>query len=318
MNNNPLISIIIPSYNQGKYIEQTILSILDQDYKNIELIIIDGGSKDETVSIIKKYEKQIAYWVSESDRGQAHAINKGLEKATGDIFNWLNSDDHYEPGALKAVANAFTQNKNAELVCGYTRCYWEADGSTSHTYRMGIKDTVAQTLKPVEMNQPGSFYKTEIVKKIGGVNESLRYVFDSEFWCRYTCKYGTQNVVKIDNLLAQFRLHEASKSIGEGFDGFNEELAILYYDILKNCKVPDWLLEKMQKENKKYKSRGAWDLQALEQEKFVASFASTFVNCLYTEGNRAAAKDAMERTIEEGFFRWTRMMTSLRLKLMFA
>ena len=111
MNQLPKISIITPSFNQGKYIEQTIQSVLQQDYPDLEYIIIDGGSTDETVDVIKKYKKHLACWVSEPDNGQAHAINKGLKIATGGIFNWLNSDDYLEPGALKAVAHAFLKNK---------------------------------------------------------------------------------------------------------------------------------------------------------------------------------------------------------------
>jgi glycosyltransferase involved in cell wall biosynthesis len=109
----PKISIVTPSFNQGRFIEKTILSVIEQDYPNLEYIIIDGGSTDESVEIIKKYEKHLAYWVSEPDRGQSHAINKGFERATGEIFGWLNSDDWYHPGALKALAEAFAANPEA-------------------------------------------------------------------------------------------------------------------------------------------------------------------------------------------------------------
>jgi glycosyltransferase involved in cell wall biosynthesis len=117
--NWPKISIVTPSFNQGQYIEETILSVLSQNYPNLEYIIIDGGSTDDTVEIIKKYESRITYWVSEPDRGQSHAINKGLQKCTGEIFNWLNSDDWYMPGALFDVANAFRINSRAQFVSGY-------------------------------------------------------------------------------------------------------------------------------------------------------------------------------------------------------
>src|ERR1051325_4216859 len=106
----PLITIITPSYNQGQFIEETILSIINQDYPRLEFIIIDGGSTDNTVDIIKKYADRITYWVSEKDKGQSNAINKGLHKATGDIINWINSDDQLMPGALTAVAKHFLAN----------------------------------------------------------------------------------------------------------------------------------------------------------------------------------------------------------------
>ena len=120
----PKISVITPSYNQGKFLEQTILSVIEQDYTNVELIIIDGGSTDNSVDVIRQYENVIAYWVSEPDRGQAHAINKGLAKCTGDIFNWINSDDYLEPGALQEIGTQFANNPDTNIVCGYTRCFW--------------------------------------------------------------------------------------------------------------------------------------------------------------------------------------------------
>src|SRR4051812_20683804 len=103
----PKITIVTPSYNQGHFLEQTIQSVLDQNYPNLEYIICDGGSKDQSVEIIKKYEKHLAYWCSEKDRGQSHAINKGFERATGDIYAYINSDDFFHPGAFDRVAETW-------------------------------------------------------------------------------------------------------------------------------------------------------------------------------------------------------------------
>ncbi len=316
---SPLISIVIPSYNQGKYIEQTIVSILDQSYKNVEIIIIDGGSKDETVDIIKKYDHQISFWVSEPDRGQAHALNKGLEKCNGEIFNWINSDDYLEPEALKTIVNCFESNKKTQVVCGFTRCFFDQDNTTSHEYRMGIKKSVAETIAKVEMNQPGSFYKTSIVNEFGGLNESLRYVFDDELWFRYLCKYGTQNVVISDRRFAQFRLHGSSKSVGEGFVMFDKEITALYIDILKSANAPSWLIDLLEEKlpSQTYISSGTWELSHLELKRFFALFASEYINTLYLNGDKKIAKQAMRLTINYGYFKWTRMLGSLRLKLLF-
>ncbi len=318
--NNPLISIVIPSYNQGRYIEQTICSIINQSYKRVEIIVIDAGSKDETVEVIKKYQEHIAYWVSEPDRGQSHAINKGLAKCTGQIFNWINSDDYLDPGALKVIADFFIANNNAQVVCGFTRCFFDEDNATSHEYRMGIKQTVAETIAKVEMNQPGSFYLTQIVKDLGGVNESLRYVFDDELWFRFLCKYGKDNILISNAIIAQFRLHGSSKSVGEGFDLFEKEITALQIDILKSLEAPIWLLDLMQKREPslKYISAGKWNVQMLEKDKFIAAFAVQFINTLCLNGNKQAAKAAMKLAIQNGYFTWNRMMTSLRFKLMFA
>lgn len=309
---------MIPTLNQGEFIEQTIKSITEQNYENREVIIIDGGSTDDTIEIIKEYESEISYWVSAADKGQAHAINKGLAKATGEIFNWINSDDYLEPGALQEIGTQFANNPDTNIVCGYTRCFWNEDNRTSHEYRMGVKKTAAETIFNVEMNQPGSFYRTEIVREFGGVNESLRYVFDDELWFRYLCKYGIGNIIFTDKRLAQFRLHESSKSVGEGFDFFNKEIRLLHLDILKTIQAPVWLLDILQvsMDERDYSTTAVWDTTYLESEKFMALFASKYINTLFLQGKKKEAKVAMKMVTKNGLFRWNRMMTSLQLKLL--
>src|SRR5438132_9480052 len=121
----PKISIVTPSFDQGRFIEETIRSVLDQNYPNLEYLIIDGGSTDQTIDIIRKYEKQLSYWESEKDRGQVHAINKGLARATGGICAFLNSHDVYLPGTLATVAKYFDEHPKAEWICGDTQMFGE-------------------------------------------------------------------------------------------------------------------------------------------------------------------------------------------------
>ena len=109
-NKQPLVSIVTPSYNQGKYLEATILSVLEQDYPNIQYFIIDGGSSDESIDVIHKYEQRLAGWVSEKDKGQTDAINKGFARASGEILAWLNSDDTYQPGAIREAVGVLNSN----------------------------------------------------------------------------------------------------------------------------------------------------------------------------------------------------------------
>src|SRR5574338_66627 len=114
------LTIVTPSFNQGRFLEETMLSVLKQGYEPLEYIVIDGGSADESVEIIRRHEDKLAYWVSEKDRGQVHALNKGLERATGDVFAFINSDDVYLPGAFNAAMSYFADNPQSQWVCGDT------------------------------------------------------------------------------------------------------------------------------------------------------------------------------------------------------
>ena len=211
----PRISIITPSYNQGKFIEQTILSITRQEYPNLQYIVIDGGSTDATVSILEKYSDCISYWVSEKDRGQSHAINKGLAVADGDIFNWVNSDDWLAPGALNAIAQAFMAT-GAKLICSPTRLVHSDGHETlggSTPYRLPINDI----LNTRGLNQMGMYWAMDKVKALGGVNDEFTYSMDLDLWKRFVLTYGTGKIAHIDTPTGYFRLHEASKT-GVDFD----------------------------------------------------------------------------------------------------
>jgi glycosyltransferase involved in cell wall biosynthesis len=223
---NPKISIITPSFNQGQYLEQTILSLINQNYPNLEYIIIDGGSSDRSVEIIRKYEKHLSYWISEPDKGQSDAVNKGLRKATGEIFNWLNSDDYYEPGCLHQIAETFLQTR-ASVVCGRGRVHdlvndsvWYSSGSDVYI------NSLEKTIGWARIDQPETFFKTEFVKSVGGVDERLRYKMDVDLWIKYLLIHGFEGIKKIDNLIVNFRIHENSKS-GAQSHQFNYERELL-------------------------------------------------------------------------------------------
>lgn len=209
------ISIIIPTYNQARYLEQTIRSILLQEYPNLELIIIDGGSTDGSVEIIKKYTEFINYWTSEKDRGQTHAINKGLEKASGDILAYLNSDDIYLPGAFFAVAQFVKENPDVDLVYGGCQVIDEFGNKTGE--RWGDISSLLEILdlwdvwwKKKNFVQPEVFWTRRIAEKTGPFREELYFVMDYEYWLRIFMGGGKSG--KINHLLAAFRITSDQKS----------------------------------------------------------------------------------------------------------
>jgi len=202
-------SIITPSYNQGQYIEQTIQSVLNQNYPNLEYIIIDGGSTDNTVKIIKKYEKHLKFWVSEKDKGQANAINKGLQYCTGEIFNWINSDDYLEEGALVNIANAFSSK--VQMVAGKVRLFNNENTIEYVQHSSLTAKGLMFWLKGVRFVQPGVWMRKDLIPKCGGINEAYHYSFDWDLYIRYLSKFG--KVKYIEDLLIHFRYHGESKTL---------------------------------------------------------------------------------------------------------
>jgi glycosyltransferase involved in cell wall biosynthesis len=204
----PKISIVTPSYNQGQFIEETILSVLNQNYPNLEYVIIDGGSTDGTQEIIRKYEQHLSYWVSETDRGQAHAINKGLQFCTGDVFNWLNSDDYLEPGALHAIAKAF-EDPAVQLVAGKVRNFDEH--SEEIIQNQGLSAKGLMCWEPgVKFVQPGVWLRRSRIQTCGGIDEQFHFAFDWDLYIRYL--YHFPMMKELDKLLVHFRLHADSKT----------------------------------------------------------------------------------------------------------
>jgi len=221
MSHWPKISIITPSFNQGQYIEETICSILDQNYPNLEYIIIDGGSSDNSVEIIKKYEDKIAFWVSEKDKGQSDAINKGISKMTGDVFNWINSDDILKKDSLITVAQHFKDQKTICLKGGLEHIYPDKQYEFDKSHEKAQQ--IMYWLDPV-INQQSTFYDADFVKSVNGVNGTLHYAMDYELWIKFLVCKGVDTLQTTRNVLGGFRLHEEAKtSMGDNY--FRKDIA---------------------------------------------------------------------------------------------
>jgi glycosyltransferase involved in cell wall biosynthesis len=208
------ISIITPSYNQGFLIDKTIESVIKQDWEEVEYIVIDGGSNDETFQTVQKYENQIAHFISEPDKGQSDAINKGLHISKGDVVAYLNSDDVLLPGALKIVAQFFSDNSDIDIVYG-------------DCILINTEGKMIRPKKEIEFDfimgcmigfgkiiiQPSAFMRRKVLDKVGYFNESLNYCMDAEYW--YRCAKLGMRFKHIPIFLSGFRLHPGSKTMSE-------------------------------------------------------------------------------------------------------
>jgi glycosyltransferase involved in cell wall biosynthesis len=269
--NKTRISIITPSFNQGHFIEETINSVLKQQHNELEYMVIDGGSNDSTVSIIKKYEKQLAYWISEKDTGQSNAINKGYKKATGDIVNWLNSDDYYETNCLDYIANQFSDDK-ISCYCGISRVFGEGQEYFSAGTDI-YPDNLHKTIGWARIDQPETFFRRSAINEIGFLNENLHYVMDRDLWIRYICKYGLEGIKKDKQLLVHFRLHGASKTVSQQEKFMQEHYSLYYtYALLNDLEEYAAILEdlfKVKQLSLQYLSK---DLQKADWEKIINYF----------------------------------------------
>lgn len=218
----PRISIVTPSYNQDSFIEETIRSVLLQGYPNIEYIIADGGSTDRTLECVRKYDRWISYWVSEKDRGQADALRKGFNKATGRILGWINSDDLLAPSSLRAVAEAYSGHPEFEIYAGNVGNFTESPRESLELVKQKNIDFI-NLLLPSSINrprfhQPGIFFASGLYRRSGGIDPRFYYRMDYDLLVRMLDNNGT--VYYLDETLAYFRKHPFSKTGRRSFLSF--------------------------------------------------------------------------------------------------
>jgi glycosyltransferase involved in cell wall biosynthesis len=202
-----LVSIVTPSFNQAAYLEQTIRSVLGQDHHQLEYIIVDGGSTDGSVDIIKTYGNQLAWWVSERDSGQAEAINKGMKRARGEIVAWLNSDDTYMPGAIEAAVRTFAAHPQAAMVYGNMLAIDERSRATnSLRYRqLSLEDLLCFQI----IGQPAVFMRRTAFESAGALDPSFHFLLDHQLWIKLA-RQG--EIVHVNETWASARFHAAAKN----------------------------------------------------------------------------------------------------------
>ncbi len=229
------ISIITPSYNQGKYLEQTIQSVLNQTHSNIEYLVIDGCSTDNSIDIIKKYEEKISYWISESDDGQADAINKGFRHSNGDFVCWVNSDDILYPDYVTKRVQQFKENPNVDMIYGDIEQGLDLSNKRLRKGRQtSIKDMLKYAKCPIP--QQSAMWRRGVIEKIGYLDPQWYVLLDREYFIRTAANCS---IKYITGAVAFFRHHKHSKSIMEKLK-WAEELP-RYYEIVFNDNIYDLL-----------------------------------------------------------------------------
>jgi glycosyltransferase involved in cell wall biosynthesis len=213
MNSTPLISIVIPSFNQALFLEECLGSVLDQAYPRREILVIDGGSTDGSREVLRRHERRLDYWVSETDRGQAHAVDKGWARAKGDILGWINSDDRLEPDALERAAEAYASHPRAAILYGDVREIDARGGAVGGKKMAGFG--LRSLLLGKNMGQPGVFIPRRTYESLGGLDEELHFALDFEYFLRIWTAFPDGGAY-IPQIVASSRVWEAAKTINQG------------------------------------------------------------------------------------------------------
>lgn len=233
----PKISIVTPSLNQGKYIEATIRSVLDQNYPNLEYIIIDGGSTDETLEIIRRYKDGISVFVCEKDKGQSDAINKGFKRASGEIVGWLNSDDIYLPSTLFLIGTLFKKFPGSDWIVG-SSIIMDSKLKEVKTFHYPKSkpctwvEFICNKYYGISLSQPPSFWSSRLIRAIGSLDTDLHYSFDYDMYCN--AAFHGYRPCCMDIPLAAIRHHPESKT-SKGFLPFRKEQLITVNKYMGRC-----------------------------------------------------------------------------------
>lgn len=296
----PRISIITPSFNQGIFIEKTIRSVLDQGYPELEFIIIDGGSSDQSREVISKYAAHLKFWVSEPDKGQSDAINKGMHHATGDIIQWLNSDDYLEPGSLELLAEMYEREPGKDVFVFHQRIVHgdtpAPNDKTGHTpYDLPIEEM----LKRAHIDQPATWFRGNVFRSLFPLHSAYHYTMDAELWCRYLLRYGKDRIAWDPGVIVNFRIHEGSKT-GSAQERFFMEKKNLSLQVLYAVSPEKELVKAIQSlltEKKIIKDIPLYPMEVyvpLDQETLADKIVRELVYDIMIAGDKALAKRAMD------------------------
>ncbi len=224
MPEQPLVSIVTPSYNQAAFLAQTMASVLGQDYRRIEYIVVDGGSTDGTVDLLRRYDRCLAWWVSEPDRGQTDALNKGFARARGRILGWLNADDLYAPYAVREAVAFLQAHPEVGLVYG-DAAYIDEAGWVLGRYRAGPADYATLLSGRVPIPQQAAFFRAELWQQVGPLNPNFFFAMDYDLWVRLA---KITRLAYVPRLWGYYRLHLQAKTFAAGDRCWPEMMQVFY------------------------------------------------------------------------------------------